>query len=499
MDTSTKIEFTKPIDKQTFQTTISIPIDSSVNIKNLLSVDAYTYDEKLECGNAKAIYSGKIGVKILYIDTDNVTNTLSTNQTISETFLDGAFTSDCFVITSSSVNTNVLSTDGTLKLVCDVTVSPTLYVNLPMPSSVESFNNMIIKKEELNLASIKSNVQTSFEYTTNMETRDVVEKILCYNSYFIPLKITPCENSVVIEGKIYSKIVYETNENDLHIIKELCDVFNTKNELTLDGCSPESMLDLCLNIDHSKTQISTENEDDENVITIQHTIVVNGIMSNMLTIETCDDVYSVENEIDVSTTNREYCSSIETSSEECTILGEVSVGDNEPAIDDIVANLNACVEITKSFVKSDSLFIEGIITSQVLYLNENKEYSTKNAQVPFSVDTKIPAQDATVKYVSPYILDCKVKSKRGTTIELEYNLIVLCNSYHYDNKTMIDNIIIGKPLDFSQYDYQIFLAKPDETKWDLAKRIKISPENLEKCNKSLPDIMQGGEKVIIKR
>ena len=50
-----------------------------------------------------------------------------------------------------------------------------------------------------------------------------------------------------------------------------------------------------------------------------------------------------------------------------------------------------------------------------------------------------------------------------------------------------------------EYDYQIFIAKQGETMWDLCKRIKISPENISQYNKDLPLVMNGGEKVIIKR
>lgn len=64
---------------------------------------------------------------------------------------------------------------------------------------------------------------------------------------------------------------------------------------------------------------------------------------------------------------------------------------------------------------------------------------------------------------------------------------------------MVDNLSIGKALDFGMFDYQIFIAKPDETMWDLCKRIKINPDEIGKYNPNLPLVMTGGEKVIVKR
>jgi len=58
---------------------------------------------------------------------------------------------------------------------------------------------------------------------------------------------------------------------------------------------------------------------------------------------------------------------------------------------------------------------------------------------------------------------------------------------------------MGKPLNFGDYDFQIFIAKQGETLWELCKRIKIAPNEINKLNKDLPLIMEGGEKVIIRR
>ena len=64
---------------------------------------------------------------------------------------------------------------------------------------------------------------------------------------------------------------------------------------------------------------------------------------------------------------------------------------------------------------------------------------------------------------------------------------------------MVDNVKIGKPLDFSNYDYQIYIAKPDETMWDLCKRTKCSLESVLSQNPNISNNFLGGERVIIKR
>ena len=134
-----------------------------------------------------------------------------------------------------------------------------------------------------------------------------------------------------------------------------------------------------------------------------------------------------------------------------------------------------------------------------MYVDENKEIKSKLVEIPFAINTKIEAENMPVHHLHLSITTNKFKVRRGTIIELEYDILACVCLYKTETKEMITNISVGKELDFSKYDYQIFLAKPNETMWHLCKRIKCIPEDLNKCNKELPSIFNGGEKVIIKR
>ena len=50
-ETVSKVTYAKNLNKQNFSASISIPIDTNVNIKTILQIDSYLFDEKVECGN----------------------------------------------------------------------------------------------------------------------------------------------------------------------------------------------------------------------------------------------------------------------------------------------------------------------------------------------------------------------------------------------------------------------------------------------------------------
>ncbi len=495
-----KITYAKNLNKLNFSSLISVPINSNVNVKTVLNVDSYIFDEKVECGNGKAIITGKLGVKVLYIDTDNITNIVTDNESFSETFVDESITSDCFInISNASVVGNILSSDKTLKINCDVNLSPTLYMNLALNTNNTSFENLIVKKSEISTNTIACNVDTSFEYSTNIETKDNVTKILCYDAYFTPTSLSSYDEYAVVEGKLYSKLVYESTNDDESVIKEICDTFNLKSEINIPNITKDCLTDFNFSIDKSKENITTEMEDNNNVITITHNIKVNGVCIKTISVDMIDDMYSVDNEIDISMSKRDYTKNMQTEFVSDNISGEITIDDSETAIDEIISNLNINAEITNQYLKDNCLYIEGIISSHIIYLDENKEIKHKPVELPFIINTKIKLEQLDCIHSCISVIDNKIKVKRGTIIELEYYISIMINIYQKDSKEIIDNMVIGKPLDFSNVDYQIFIAKPNETVWDLCKRVKISPDDISKYNKDLPLIMEGGEKVIIKR
>ena len=137
-----KVTYAKNIQKHNFSLVVSLPIDNNANIKTILNVSSYLFDEKVECASGKAVVSGKVGVKVLYIDTDNITNTVTDSLTFSEQIADASISADCFLnLGDVNLLNTVLTSDGALKINCDITFSPTIYMNLALPQNNAFENN----------------------------------------------------------------------------------------------------------------------------------------------------------------------------------------------------------------------------------------------------------------------------------------------------------------------------------------------------------------------
>ena len=494
-----KISLIKNLNKLNFNSTLSIPIDSNANIKTVLSVDSYLLDYKAECGSGKAIINGKVGVKIVYIDTDNFTNTISSTQNFSETYLDPSITSDCYLNTSKySIENNILSSSGVLKINCNVTISPIAYFNLGFNNNLNADNSIITKTKSIQSYTISNIINSQFENSNIIEIENNVSKILAIQSYAILENTTPNNNSITLEGKIVCKMLYEVLGNDEQCQKFACETFRFKTDIEQNNISELDILDLCLYVDKSTESFQTETENNSTIVTIKNNIFVKGVNLRKIDLEICDDLFCTTCDVEANKTKREATVLSENHNISEVIFNELTIPANEPAIDSVIANLNTNPEITNTYIKNGTVFVEGVISSNIIYIDENKTIQSKTIESPFVINTKIEKENLDGVNSTISVIDSKTKVKRGTIIEMEYSIFINMTIHTKSTIEIIDNFKLGKPFT-NNFDYQIFIAKPNETIWDLSKRIKISPNELVTTNKTLPEIMNGGERVIIKR
>lgn len=495
-----KTVYVKTLNKINFNSTINIPIENNTNIKKILDINSYLFDTKVECGNEKAIISGRIGIKIVYLDSENTAGTIFENQPFTETFQDSSITTETYLnISNCNILNNVLSTEGILKISCEVNISPISYINLTFSNNVQSNEFLVSKKDQIVANNISTHVQTSFYHTTNFETMDKVSKILICNNYFNPEKTIVENGYISVEGKMKTTLLIEVLNEDSVTYKELYEINKIKYDVEINSLNKDDLVDLTYCVNKGFEEISTEVDNETNIITIKSNILVNGVVLNKSPIEIVNDLFSTQNQIETIISKREYIKNTNQFSVSETILNEITLSTDETAIDEVIANLNINPETTNSYVKNGSVFIEGIVNSNLTYIDENKEIKQKNLEVPFVINTKVTAKVDDCVHSQISIIDARIKIKRGTIIELEYSAYITLSVYEKESCEILDSYTLGKSLDNSKYDFQIYIAKPNETIWELCKRTKISPTDIYKFNNSLPDIMVGGEKIIVKR
>lgn len=498
-NTNLKISHAKNINKFNFNTIISAMVDNNANVKNVLSIDTYLYDLKVESGNGKAFLNGKIGAKIIYIDLDNMINTITQSQSFSETYVDALITNETYLnVCSSSISNNILSADNVIKISCDIHLYFVAYLNLSLSSGIEKTEDLITKNLELKTHTISNQISSQFEHSTMFEIKDSISKIIYNSTHFTADKIVAYDNYLVVEGKVCSQMLYETSVGDEMNLKEVKNVENVKYDIEFSNLTKEEILDLTITLDKSNETVNVEIEDGQSIVSVKNIFKVCGVSLKPISIDLVDDLYSVKNQIETTITKREFSKTTEQFNFSEVFSNEISLSNDESAIDEIVSNLNVLPEITNTYVKDGNLYVEGLVVSTLIFVDENKEIKNKQIETPFIINSKFNLEKLDCFHHTATIIDSRVKVKRGTILEFEYTIVVNICIHETDTIEIVDSVKVGKPISCN-YDFQIFVAKPNETLWELCKRTNATLEDLSKQNKDLPLTFVGGERVVVRR
>jgi hypothetical protein len=178
---------------------------------------------------------------------------------------------------------------------------------------------------------------------------------------------------------------------------------------------------------------------------------------------------------------------------------EITLAD-ELNIDEIVGMVSTNSSIAQYSIKENSLIIEGVVNGNLIYFDENRELKQLATQLPYSITIKQEfVGDVCGLNINITPIGCKCKIKRGNTLMIDYELCITGCIYTKNNVDLIDNVKYGKSLDYGDITFQIYIAQPNETSWQLCKRLHITQEQLVEFNGEIPTNFLGGEKIIVYR
>jgi len=99
---------------------LNMNIDSNTHIKQVLNIEACLIDSQIEPMLNKALIKGTIGIKVVYVDIDNMYNSLSDSISFSETLNNDSISSGCDInIVNSQFFAEFDNDDKTLRINID--------------------------------------------------------------------------------------------------------------------------------------------------------------------------------------------------------------------------------------------------------------------------------------------------------------------------------------------------------------------------------------------
>lgn len=477
-----------------------LPANDNSQILKILCANSKAYISGTEVLEGEINFNGFANFLVIYESEDGI-QSLDYSAEFKEKFKNNHIKiGDVAIVTASVVDVNTTSVSNTdVKVVAvveiNVDIITTAYTNV-----LTGANGFFSQNEMLEFTSLADVVNEKFDITQEVEVRDSISQVLSVGNCVFLDSVTTNNGYLTLKGGINVNVCYLTN-TEVPEVRSYQTVLDFTQEVANSKVTTDSSVQSVLNLLYSDVKVTTKLNDDMAEISLMLPMHYLGYIFNKSKVDAVVDIFSTENYLNIST--QSVSSIVNEPSYAYTekINGSVSIDENSPFIDEILGNCCNHVVLASSVLNDNSLIVEGIAYTTVMYFN--KETNSNNSievEIPFSLNlmTNNVSNDST-PLVSISLGDVLTRSKRGREIEVNATLYVYSDFYSEKMEAVITEIALGDEKPECDCVLSIYIAKPNDTIWDIAKELNVSPDMILEQNKSLELPLNGGERVIIYR
>jgi hypothetical protein len=213
-------------------------------------------------------------------------------------------------------------------------------------------------------------------------------------------------------------------------------------------------------------------------------------------LEVVDDLYSEKNYLSVTCENFSTISTANAISFKDNISGVASINDNAPFIDEVLGVCTNNLVIASSRIDDKNLCIEGVANSTVTYYTkETSDITSVQVEMPFAIEKRVDCDECDV--VTICLGNIYARSKRGKEIEVSAELNVYVDMYTTNNKCAITKVVVGDAKNDDDCPLYIYVVKPNQTVWDVAKEMNTSQELILEQNPDIELPLRAGNKLVV--
>lgn len=478
----------------------NIAINGEDEVAKVLSASARASITSCEALSGEGTISGNVLVNVVYVCQDGRLN----NQTAVSPFVYKL--SDGNIDTSSKLNieAKVVSTqidkfqDNNIKVLSMIAFDGVIVKNVETNYLKDGGEGTYVKQIEKEVVSLdKQNCET---FTEDLEAnvRDGVKKVLMTNVEQTIKSWTVGANFISVEGEIYAKVLY-ANAKEPSELQTITIAKAYKQEIEVDDVNKDCNLDVFAHIVHENVNVELdEKENGETTIRVNVPIMACYNVYRTNNILAVEDIYSTENVLAVEQGECTTYTNLQPELLEGKVEGNVMLTDDEPRVDKYLATTNVCTTISNCYVSDDTLFVEGVVSANVVYLNDELgAIQSVEIEIPYVLDKKIDFTGEVILQPSVALSDVDVMIKRGREIFFDAKAKAFVNVTLVGEMCMVTKAQDLGKLPERDSALEIFFARAGQSFWEIAKSLKIPQETIMSQNPNLTDPLEEDENIAV--
>ncbi len=307
--------------------------------------------------------------------------------------------------------------------------------------------------------------------------------------------VEPRDNYIEVKGIAGLDICYTVGE-ELSDLRSSYREIDFVWEIAYDGLAKDNMIESMVSIVYNEIRVSTVASESGAEIDINIPVMYNGYIFESSTLKAVDDIYLESNYLSVTSEVMPTITDFNNISFKDNISGSAEITDTQPFIDEILSVCTSNVVIARNYIDDGRLVVEGVAQVTVTYYTKETMSATAlDIEMPFAIDQKVGGEYSSV--VSLCIADITAKSRRGKEIDVSGELYVFADTYSSIDNIVISNIALGEEKIQDDCSLYIYIVKPEQTVWDIAKEMNVSPSMILEQNPDAESGVSAGQKLVI--
>ncbi len=398
------------------------------------------------------------------------------------------------VVTSTVVDVNSSIVSGGIRVLAIVEIVIDEIASQDLNVLVGVKGDAFVSANEIEFSTYLGKAIEKFDVTNDIVIRNA-DKILMVMPCAFITSITPKDNYLVLNGCLKVDICYKQGD-DRNSLASTCHTFDFVQEVALQGIRPDSLVQSDLSIVFNEIKITTTLDDDSANVNIFIPMVYTGYIFNNNNISVVDDVYLEKNYLSITSENFDSIGGRPSIAFKDNISGTASISDTAPFIDEILGVCTNNLVMASSRIENDRLIIEGVANTTVVYFTKETDSVTSvQVEMPFSVEERVEGEISNV--VSLCLSETNARSKRGKEIEVSAELNVYSDIYDIETNNIITNITVGDQKPIDDCTLYLYIVRPNQTIWDIAKEMGVSQELILEQNPEVDLPVKSGDKLVI--
>ena len=485
------------LGSQQVKNTVAVSTLDNAKITKVLTASAKPRIENINVGNAEVKFDGVVDYDFLVVLDNGQIVPLTQKTNFSSIFESSEVTPNTVVC----INTSVLELNNVsnVEIVYSALINFNIYTTninteLSLATPVE---DVFLKEGEVCFNEFVGDVTYDGRVDFEVAKDSKVNKVLYTCSQASLKSIIPSNDYFVATGEVCTTIVYESEDG---LIRSLLKENAFSEEVEARGCNKESCVQACI---LTKETIIVENGE-KNVFNFDIPIQVNAQIFGKRNQSCIVDAYSLQNEVNLTTTSFNQDEFFTTRQLQDNILTTFSLDENLHPIDRILAVIPNNISVVNQIVKDCTLILEGIANLNLIYYSldedSNDVLNSVDIEIPYSLNFNIDDLKETDSIVANVVLcDINVKNKMGRELEILANVKINYDITRPNTSAIITNLTMGDEKPQKDFALEIYLVRENQTLWDIAKELNISTTDLVNQNGELTLPLKSGEKIIAYR